>query len=137
MADGHLNADVEGVTLVEGKEDSQGFLLASSQGTSSFNIYRRTPPHELVFKFTVIESEDGQIDGVTNTDGINAVATALGPDVPQGLVVVHDDANERPDGSTSARASFKMLSLADILGSEAVKELNLLDELDADNDPRA
>lgn len=136
VGDGHLHADAEGVTLVYGKRPDEGFIMVSCQGVSAYNVYRRATPHEYVATFTIAESADGKIDAVTNTDGITAVGTKLGPDFPHGLFVAHDDANELPDGTTSAEASFKMVSLENILGSDALKHLGLLDLVDEEWDPR-
>ncbi|KAK9260176.1 hypothetical protein V1519DRAFT_485133 [Lipomyces tetrasporus] len=137
IGDGHLSADVEGVTLVPGKTLDTGFILVSCQGVSAYVIYRRAPPHEYVATFTIVESEDGSVDAVSNTDGLAAVGNALGDDFPHGLVVVHDDANQLPDGSTSVDASFKLVSLADILEAPGLACLGLLKDVDEAWDPRA
>ena len=137
VGDGTMHAEVEGVTLVVGDAPDKGFVIVSNQGVSSYNIYRRAEPHEYVATFTISESSDGQIDAVTNTDGVTAVGTALGKDFPRGLLVVHDDSNEFPDGSTSDESSFKLVSLEKVLGAEALAEMGLLDEVDASWDPRA
>ncbi|KAI8265434.1 3-phytase [Colletotrichum sp. SAR11_239] len=136
VGDGHTYADVEGVTLVYGVTKDRGYVLVSNQGVSSYNVYRRAAPHEYVTTFTITKSADGQVDAVSNTDGITAVGTHLNKDFPHGLVVVHDDANQFPNGSTSTEASFKLVSLDKILGAEALKSLNLLDDVDANWDPR-
>ncbi|KAI8187519.1 3-phytase [Colletotrichum sp. SAR 10_65] len=136
VGDGHTYADVEGVTLVYGVTKDQGYVLVSNQGVSSYNVYRRAPPHDYVTTFTITKSADGQVDAVSNTDGITAVGTHLNKDFLHGLVVVHDDANQFPNGSTSTEASFKLVSLEKILGAEALKSLNLLDDVDANWDPR-
>ncbi|PGG95897.1 3-phytase [Blastomyces parvus] len=130
--DGKLFADVEGVTLIPGKTASQGFLIVSSQGVSGFSVFRRAAPHEHVVTFTVGESADGLIDAVSNTDGVAAVGTRLSDDFPHGLMVVHDDANQlpAPGGGTAPLASFKLVSLKDVLGNEALADLKLLDEVD-------
>ncbi|KAK0701428.1 hypothetical protein B0T21DRAFT_378937 [Apiosordaria backusii] len=135
VGDGRLHADVEGVTLVEGPSAQKGFIMVSTQGVSGYNIYRRAAPHEFVATFTIEGS--GVVDSVSNTDGIAAVGTALGPRYPHGLLVVHDDANELAGGGTSAEASFKLISLAKVLGAEGLKELDLLADVDAAWDPRA
>ncbi|KAL0938630.1 putative phytase [Colletotrichum truncatum] len=136
VGDGHIYADVEGVTLVYGAQPDQGYVIVSSQGVSAYNVYRRAAPHEYVTTFTITKSADGQVDAVSNTDGITAVGTNLGKDFPHGLVVVHDDANQLPGGSTSTEASFKLVSLEKILGADALKSRNLLDDVDANWDPR-
>jgi 3-phytase len=130
-SDGHMWADVEGVTLVEGASASEGFILVSQQGVSAYNVYRRAEPHDYVMTFTIAANEDKGIDAVSNTDGITAVGASLGDDFPYGIFVTHDDANELAEGGTSEQASFKIVSLADILSGE------LLSEVDPDWDPRA
>ncbi|OLN96218.1 3-phytase [Colletotrichum chlorophyti] len=136
VGDGHTYADVEGVTLVYGVKPDQGYVIVSNQGVSAYNVYKRAAPHEFVTTFTITKSKDGQVDAVSNTDGITAVGTRLGKDFPHGLFVTHDDANELPEGGTSKEASFKLVSLEKILGADALKSLNLLDDVDANWDPR-
>ncbi|KAL4884315.1 hypothetical protein BJY04DRAFT_225603 [Aspergillus karnatakaensis] len=136
VGDGYLHADVEGVTLIPGKTADKGLIIASNQGVSAYTVYRRAAPHEHVLTFTIHESADGSVDAVTNTDGVAAVGTALNADFPHGLVVVHDDANQLAEGGTHELASFKLVSLLDILGSTDVGK-QLLEEVDADFDPRA
>ncbi|KAK5627479.1 hypothetical protein RRF57_003194 [Xylaria bambusicola] len=131
VGDGHTYADVEGVTLVEGATVNDGFILVSQQGVSAYNVYRRAAPHEYIETFTTVQNTDKGVDAVTNTDGIVAVGTSLGPIFPYGLVVVHDDANQLPTSGTSDEASFKLINLGDILSDD------LLAELDVDWDPRA
>lgn len=129
---GDLFADVEGVTLVPGKSAADGFLIVSCQGVSAFNVYERAPPHAFVRTFSVSRSADGQVDAVSNTDGVAAVGNRLNDRFPAGLVVVHDDANELPGGGTSELASFKLVSLADVLEGGG-----LLERVDGEWDPRA
>ncbi|KAI1076605.1 phytase [Whalleya microplaca] len=128
---GHMYADVEGVTLVEGPVADQGFILVSQQGVSAYNVYRRAAPHKYVETFTIYENSDDGIDAVTNTDGLAAVGTALGDAFPGGLIVVHDDANQLPEGGTSNEASFKLVRLGDVLSD------GLMKEVDPNWDPRA
>lgn len=137
VGDGKLYGDVEGVTLVYGNNPQEGFVMVSCQGVSAYNVYRRAPPHEYVTTFTITKSANGKIDGVTNTDGLTAVGTSLGPDYPYGLLVVHDDANQLPDGTTSEEASFKLVALDQVLGAKPIKKLGLLKEVDREWDPRA
>ncbi|KAL4933794.1 uncharacterized protein BDV17DRAFT_286606 [Aspergillus undulatus] len=132
--DGTLYADVEGVTLLPGKTAEKGLIVVSCQGVSAYSVYRRQEPHEHVLTFTIGEKTDGSVDGVTNTDGAAGVSTGLNGDFPQGLLVVHDDANQLAEGGTAELASFKLVSLADVLG---VDERSLLAEVDSEWDPRA
>ncbi|KAJ8127043.1 hypothetical protein O1611_g6595 [Lasiodiplodia mahajangana] len=130
VGDGHTYADVEGVTLVEGTTADDGYILVSQQGVSAYNVYRRAAPHEYLETFTTIENTEKGVDAVSNTDGITAVGTSLGSAFPHGLIVVHDDANQLPESGTSDEASFKLISLGDVLGD------NLLAGLNPDWDPR-
>jgi 3-phytase len=127
---GDLYSDVEGATLVPGKSATEGYLIVSCQGVSAYNVYERPPPHAFLQIFTITDSPDGSVDHVTNTDGIAVVGNRLNAAFPAGLVVVHDDANELKGGGTSEEASFKLVSLADVLGGE------LLEKVDKEWDPR-
>lgn len=118
-----LHADVEGITLVTAKSGPGGYIIVSSQGISSYLFYERAAPHNHVMTFTIVDDEERGIDHVSNTDGIAAVGNVLNEDFPRGLVVTHDDANELAEGGTAKEASFKLTSLADILGEELVKKL--------------
>ncbi|KAL1799480.1 hypothetical protein ACET3X_003517 [Alternaria dauci] len=118
-----LHADVEGITLVPAKSGPDGYIIVSSQGISAYLIYERAPPHKYVETFTVVDNKEKGIDHVSNTDGCTAVGNALNADFPNGLFVTHDDANELIEGGTATEASFKLVSLADILGKERAAKL--------------
>ncbi|MDJ0511216.1 MAG: phytase [Crocosphaera sp.] len=87
----NLIADVEGLTIYYG-EDGTGYLLASSQGDSSFAVYDRGGSNSYLGSF-VIGENDG-IDAVEETDGIDIINVPLGDKFPKGLLVVHDGSNE-------------------------------------------
>jgi 3-phytase len=87
--EGNLAADVEGLTLVK------GHLIASSQGDSRFAVYR---DDEFVASFRI--ADDGNIDGASGTDGIDA-NEALN------LFVAHDRANK---GGESSNYKYVRLS---------------------------
>lgn len=123
VGDGRLSADVEGITLVPAKSGSSGYIFVSSQGISAYLVYERAPPHKYVMTFTIVENKKAGVDHVSNTDGIAAVGTALNSDFPGGIFVTHDDANELAGGGTALEASFKLVSLEDILGQERIKDL--------------
>lgn len=127
---GHLTADVEGVTLINGKTKEQGLIVVSCQGVSAYNIYKRGGNHDFVGTFTI---GAGKVDKVTNTDGVAGVGTNLGlKGFTKGALVVHDDVNSAPDGSREAGASFKLIGLEEILST-----FGIFDEVDPDWDPRA
>lgn len=137
VGDGNLFGDVEGVTLVHGKTSDEGFIIVSCQGVSAYNIYERAEPHKYVATFTIGDSADGEIDHVTNTDGLAAVPNNLGPLFPHGVLVVHDDTNELPGGGADVFASYKVVGLDKVLGAPQLADLNLLDKVDSDWEPRA
>ncbi|CBF74618.1 hypothetical protein AN4140.2 [Aspergillus nidulans FGSC A4] len=136
VGDGTIYADVEGVTLLPGQTPEQGLIIVSCQGVSAYSVYRRAEPHDHVLTFTIGESGDGSVDGVTNTDGVTGVSTGLNDDFPRGLLVVHDDANQLSTGETAELASFKLVSLEDVLAA-AGKRTWLFEEVDETWDPRA
>lgn len=123
VGDGKLAADVEGLSLIPAKNGNGGYLMVSSQGISAYTVYNSAPPHEYVMTFTVVDNEKEGVDHVSNTDGFAAVGNRLNADFPNGLFVTHDDANELPQGGTAEEASFKLVSLVDILGEERVNRL--------------
>jgi 3-phytase len=99
---GHLEADIEGLAIAAGT-DGSGYLIASSQGNSSFSVYRREDGNEYVKTFKVAP-EDG-VDGAEETDGIDATTRDLGDAFSEGLLVVQDG---KPDRGTT---NFKLVPL--------------------------
>ena len=79
------------------------YLVASSQGDSTFVIYELPAGRSLV-KFRVGSDPDGTIDGVSDTDGV-AVSAAEFPGFPRGIMVVQDGA----DSGESDRQNFKIV----------------------------
>ena len=87
---GHLVADVEGVALAPGA-GATGYLLASSQGNSSFSIYRRGRRNDHVASFHV--GAGRSVDAVEDTDGIDVTTAPLGSTFPRGVFVAQDGDN--------------------------------------------
>jgi len=104
-ADGdRLTADVEGATILVDGADR--YLIVSSQGDSGFGVWRLDQAGPTwVGRFAV---HDGVVDGVTGTDGLDALGGPVGDGFPQGLVVVQDDVN--PGGSQN----FKYVDWRDV-----------------------
>ncbi len=90
-AGGHLVADVEGLTIAYGPSGT-GYLIASSQGSSSFVVYRREAGNQYVKTF-VIDAGSG-IDAVSGTDGVDVTTASLGPSFPAGVFVAQDGSND-------------------------------------------
>lgn len=106
--DGHLEADVEGLTIYYAS-NGNGYLIASSQGNDKFVVYERQGSNKYVMTFQ-IESSNG-IDAVTNTDGIDVIHLPLGSIFHQGVFVAQDGNND--DGNQN----YKLVPWQDIANS--------------------
>jgi 3-phytase len=91
-AGGHLVPDVEGLAIA-GFANRTGYLIASSQGTSSYMVYRREGNNSFVKTFRIVEGNG--VDAVDNTDGIDVTTASLGPAFPHGVFVAQDGRNDR------------------------------------------
>ncbi|HEV2087250.1 MAG TPA: phytase [Cryptosporangiaceae bacterium] len=94
-----LYGDIEGLA-VAGR-----WLIASSQGDSTFVVYD-VVTRAVRRKFEVVTGP--QMDGCSGTHGIEAVATALGPRFPRGVFVCQDGENSGP---SSGHTNFKLVPL--------------------------
>jgi 3-phytase len=109
---GHLTADVEGVTLYP-TSDGGGYLIVSSQGSSTFVVYERGGDNAYIGTFRIVETDS--VDAVSGTDGLDVTPFALGDAFPDGVLVVQDDLNIDPQSTQN----FKLVSweaIADALG---------------------
>lgn len=97
--DGPLVADVEGLAIARRGRGSR--LVASSQGSDSFAVYR-TGSGAYLRSFVVAA---GATDGVEDTDGLEVTTSALGRRFPDGLLVVQDGSND------SGNQNFKLVPL--------------------------
>ena len=105
IAAGHgLVADIEGVTLWPGADRNSGYLVASAPGADRFVVYDRAPPYAPRGVFRIADNEAIGIDGASGTGGIDATSEPL-PGMPQGVLVVQDDANPVPE----YEQNFKMV----------------------------
>nr|WP_238598512.1 phytase [Saccharothrix sp. ALI-22-I] len=102
----HLAADAEGLTV------GDDYLIASSQGDSRFVAYERTGRNRYVGEF-VVGSGRGN-DSVEHSDGAQLVTADLGPNYPEGLLVVHDG-ERTPAVGDLATTGFAYVSWADVL----------------------
>lgn len=104
---GHLKSDVEGLSIYYAR-DGAGYLLVSSQGSSTFEVYDRKPPHAHRLSFSIAAQVVGGIDAVTGTDGIDVMNLGLGASFPDGVFIAQDTDN--PGGNQN----FKLVSWAAI-----------------------
>ncbi len=99
-----LAADVEGATVIT--DGAERYLIVSSQGDSTFAVWRIDGAATVYAgRFSVRDSD--ATDGVTGTDGVDALGGPVGQ-FPRGLVVVQDDVNDR------GTQNFKYIDWRDI-----------------------
>jgi len=109
VANGHLTADAEGVALLK-TPDGGGYVIVSSQGSNSYNVYDRASPYAFRGAFVIGPNADAGIDGVEETDGIDVTAAPLGGAFAEGLFVAQDGFNyEGTDESRRAHQNFKLV----------------------------
>jgi 3-phytase len=105
---GNLAADVEGLTIAR-TGPGTGYLMASSQGDSTFVMYDRAGDNRFVKRFEIVSADP--IDKVTGTDGIDVTTANLGPRFPHGVFVTQDDKNTKP----TANQNYKLVPLERII----------------------
>lgn len=110
VASGHLTSDVEGVAVVQ--EGDGGYVIVSSQGSNSYNVYDRKSPYAFRGAFVVGDgaAQNGApIDAVEDTDGIEATAASLGSAFPGGAFIAQDGVNfDGPDKKRTTQ-NFKLV----------------------------
>jgi 3-phytase len=106
-ATGHIEPDVEGMTLYYGPNRT-GYLIVSSQGNNSYVVYRRQGDNEYITTFQI---KRGVIDGVSHTDGIDVTGASLGPAFPAGVFVAQDDKNDE-DNQNYKLVPWEMIAQA-------------------------
>lgn len=104
---GRLEADVEGISIAYG-DNGTGYLFVSSQGNSTVAIYDRAGNNPFLKTFRI--SDNGNVDAVTGTDGLDVAAGNAGPPFEQGLLVVHDE-----DNAGGATSNLKYVPLDAVL----------------------
>lgn len=101
-------ADLEGVTLYEQGKDG-GYAILSSQGNNSYVLFS-LPDLEFAGRFRII---DGDVDGVTTTDGIAATSTPT-DQFPKGFLVVQDDMDDTSPSEPRKKQNFKVIDWREI-----------------------
>lgn len=85
----HLRADVEGLSLYR-RDDGKGYLIASSQGDSTYAVYDRVPGNRYLGQFRV--GDGPTIDGTQETDSFFVTNVPVAQ-FTKGLMVVQDGEN--------------------------------------------
>jgi len=106
----NIEYDLEGLAIYYTSSD-HGYLLASSQGNSSFAIYDRFYENRYIGSFRIT---NGIVDGTSETDGIDVVNLGLGNSFPDGLFIAQDDRNDS-SGSQQPQ-NFKLAGWNKIAG---------------------
>lgn len=104
---GRLTADVEGVTLYYGKNKDNGYLICSSQGNNTFQVYKRKN-NEYIRSFTIGATDT--IDETTETDGCDVSNVDLGGLFTKGVFIAHDHSNDNTDYSNHKLVSWKEIA---------------------------
>jgi 3-phytase len=104
----NISFDIEGLTLYEKGDD--GYLIASSQGNFSYAVFERQDSNAYVTSFVIQANE--AVDGVEETDGIEAVSAPLGSAFPQGIFMAQDGFNH--EGDSLAAQNFKVVDWREI-----------------------
>jgi 3-phytase len=99
---GHFQPDMEGLAIYH-KSDGRGYLIASSQGNNTYTVYERECDNRYLGNFRIVTGSE--IDGVSDTDGIEVTNVPLGSAFPQGLFVAQDGSNSLPN----ANQNFKLV----------------------------
>lgn len=102
-----LTRDVEGLALY-GAAGGKGYLIVSSQGSNTFIVYARDGDNRYVL---TIDPKEGQIDDVSDTDGIAVTNRPTSAQFPAGFLVVQDGSNK------GGNQNFKLYDWRDIAGT--------------------
>ena len=98
-----LAADVEGIAIYYAPA-SGGYLLASSQGSSTVNVYERCGDHS--YRLT-IDPKPGETDDIAHTDGLDVTNEWTSTRFPHGVLVLQD-------GENQGRQNFKLIAWEDV-----------------------
>ncbi|MGF1570277.1 MAG: phytase [Nodosilinea sp.] len=115
-----LVPDIEGLNIYYGPNGT-GYLIANSQGDSSYAVFSREGTNEYLGSFIV--GANGDIDQVNESDGLDVINVPLGDAFPNGLLVLQDGANdpqnavENDDEVENNSTNFKFVPWENVAGS--------------------
>lgn len=99
-----IEYDIEGLSIYYAK-DKKGYLIASSQGNFTYAVFERTGNNKYLGSFKI---DDGVIDGVQETDGLDVINFNMGELFPSGVFVTQDGFNY--DDTLKRNQNFKLVS---------------------------
>ena len=103
-----LVADVEGMGLYHG--DKNNYLVVSSQGDNSYLVLDAKAPYRVRGSFRVGYNLTADIDGTSETDGLEVSSANFGGPYAQGMLVIQDGYKRLPDGPQN----FKYVAWEDV-----------------------
>ncbi|MBN1142840.1 MAG: phytase [Bacteroidales bacterium] len=108
QANDNISYDIEGLALMV--LENKTYLVASIQGNFSYAVFE-TGEHERYLTSFIIE--DGIVDGVEETDGIEIFSFPISARFPYGLLIVQDGFNRWANNLSGQ--NFKLISLEDVI----------------------
>lgn len=96
--------DVEGMGIYYGKMNN--YLVVSSQGNNTYVVYDSLPPFKYRGAISVALDAEKNIDGTSETDGLEVTSVNLGGVFGEGMLVVQDGHKVMPE----APQNFKYIS---------------------------
>jgi len=96
--------DVEGMGIYYGK--SSNYLVVSSQGNNTYVVYDSLPPFTYRGAISVGLDAEKNIDGSSETDGLEVTSVNLGGVFGEGMLVVQDGHKVMPE----APQNFKYIA---------------------------
>src|SRR5262249_41381269 len=100
------HADIEGLAIYYAPA-GKGYLLASSQGSNTINVYDRGGDHAYIL---TIDPRAGTIDDIAGSDGLDVTNERSSPQFPRGFLVIQDGENEGPQ-------NFKIYTWEEVAGN--------------------
>ncbi len=107
-----LAADVEGLDIYRTMQ-GQAILVASSQGDYTYAFYDLNDGDRYLGSVRIADNPTSGIDGAEETDGLAVTAVNLGPGFEQGVLVVQDGFNRRPEENQN----FKLVPFSSVLAA--------------------
>ena len=107
-----LAADVEGLDIYRAVQ-GRAILVASSQGDYTYAFYDLNDGDRYLGSVRIADNPVSGIDGAEETDGLAVSAVNLGPGFEQGLLVVQDGFNRRPQENQN----FKLVPFGSVVAA--------------------